>query len=224
MKFKSIIISIIFSMVFVNSAFSKTIVRFDSWMWGESDFKAPVQKVVDEYMRLNPNVEIRMEASGWAETRNKLMTRAAAGDSVDVMMLDSDWPYQLCTAGALADLNKLAPKSYLNDNYQASLQTTTVDGKLCAVPNAVNSHGWWTNKKLLNSKGLKIPVTWDDVYNNAVELKKDDIYGMHIWQMCGDNLGMVLWLFYNFNVFPLNHDAMAQKKTGCRNQPFHEEE
>ena len=99
MKFKSIIISIIFSMVLVSSAFSKTIVRFDSWMWGESDFKAPVQKVVDEYMRLNPNVEIRMEASGWAETRNKLMTRAAAGDSVDVMMLDSDWPYQLCTAG-----------------------------------------------------------------------------------------------------------------------------
>ena len=65
---------------------------------------------------------------------------------------------------------------------------------MCAVPNAVNSHGWWTNKKLLNSKGLKIPVTWDDVYNNAVELQKDDIYGMHIWQMCGDNLGMVLWL------------------------------
>ena len=83
-------IEILISVIFASSAFSKTIIRFDSWMWGESDFKAPVQKVVDEYMRLNPNVEIRMEASGWAETRNKLMTRAAAGDSVDVMMLDSE--------------------------------------------------------------------------------------------------------------------------------------
>ena len=55
MKFKSIIISTIFSMVLVSSVFSKTIIRFDSWMWGESDFKAPVQKVVDEYMKLNPN-------------------------------------------------------------------------------------------------------------------------------------------------------------------------
>ena len=105
------LILILISLIFASSAFSKTIIRFDSWMWGESDFKAPVQRVVDEYMRLNPNVEIKMEASGWAETRNKLMTRASAGDSVDVMMLDSDWPYQLCTAGALADLNKLAPKS-----------------------------------------------------------------------------------------------------------------
>ena len=214
MQKKLILILIVFSVFFTNSAFSKTVVRFDSWMWGESDFKAPVQKVVDEYMRLNPNVEIKMEASGWAETRNKLMTRAAAGDSVDVMMLDSDWPYQLCTAGALADMNKLAPKSYLDDNYQASLLTTTVDGKLCAVPNAVNSHGWWTNKPLLKRNGLKVPVTWDDVYNNAVVLKKNDIYGMHVWQMCGDNLGMVLWAFYNFQVFPLNHEAMAQKKTG----------
>ena len=208
------LILFLISVIFASSALSKTIIRFDSWMWGESDFKAPVQKVVDEYMRLNPNVEIKMEASGWAETRNKLMTRASAGDSVDVMMLDSDWPYQLCTAGALADMNKLAPKSYLDDNYQASLQTTTVDGKLCAVPNAVNSHGWWTNKKLLQRNGLKVPVTWDDVYNNAVELKKNDIYGMHIWQMCGDNLGMVLWAFYNFQVFPLNHEDMAKKKTG----------
>ena len=214
MQKKLFLILIVFSVIFTNSAFSKTVVRFDSWMWGESDFKAPVQKVVDEYMRLNPNVEIKMEASGWAETRNKLMTRAAAGDSVDVMMLDSDWPYQLCTAGALADMNKLAPKSYLDDNYQASLLTTTVDGKLCAVPNAVNSHGWWTNKPLLKRNGLKVPVTWDDVYNNAVALKKNDIYGMHVWQMCGDNLGMVLWAFYNFQVFPLNHEAMAQKKTG----------
>ena len=214
MQKKLFLILIVFSVFFTNSAFSKTVVRFDSWMWGESDFKAPVQKVVDEYMRLNPNVEIKMEASGWAETRNKLMTRAAAGDSVDVMMLDSDWPYQLCTAGALADMNKLAPKSYLDDNYQASLLTTTVDGKLCAVPNAVNSHGWWTNKPLLKRNGLKVPVTWDDVYNNAVVLKKNDIYGMHVWQMCGDNLGMVLWAFYNFQVFPLNHEAMAQKKTG----------
>ena len=214
MQKKIFLLLIVFSVFFVNSAFSKTVVRFDSWMWGESDFKAPVQKVVDEYMRLNPNVEIKMEASGWGETRNKLMTRAAAGDSVDVMMLDSDWPYQLCTAGALADLHKLAPKSYLDDNYQASLLTTTVDGKLCAVPNAVNSHGWWTNKKLLKRNGLKVPVTWDDVYNNAVALKKNDIYGMHVWQMCGDNLGMVLWAFYNFQVFPLNHEDMAQKKTG----------
>ena len=64
------LILILISLIFASSALSKTIIRFDSWMWGESDFKAPVQRVVDEYMRLNPNIEIKMEASGWAETRN----------------------------------------------------------------------------------------------------------------------------------------------------------
>jgi len=197
------------------SAFAeKTVIKFDSWMWGESDFKAPVQKVVDEYMRLNPNIEIRMEASGWAETRNKLMTRAAGGDSVDVMMLDSDWPYQLCVAGVLTDLNKLAPKDYLDDNYQASLQTLSIGEKLCAVPNAVNSHGWWVNKGLLKKHGLKVPVTWEDVYNNAVKLKEHDIGGLHMWNMCGDNLGFTLWAFWNFGVFPMNPEAMAKKETG----------
>ncbi len=65
MQKKLFLIFILISAIFSNSAFSKTIIRFDSWMWGESDFKAPVQRVVDEYMRLNPNVEIKMEASGW---------------------------------------------------------------------------------------------------------------------------------------------------------------
>ena len=199
----------------------KTVIRFDSWMWGESDFKAPVQSVVDEYMRLNPTIDVRMEASGWAETRNKLMTRAAAGDSVDVMMLDSDWPYQLGIAGALADLNQLAPQDYLADNYQASLQTNTVDGKLFAVPNAVNSHGWWTNRGLLERNGLTVPVTWDDVYANAVKLKENDIYGMHNWQMCGDNLGMVLWSFWNFGVFPMSPEALANEETGFDSPELH---
>ena len=77
----------------------------------------------------------------------------------------------------------MAPRSYL-------------DGKLCAVPNAVNSHGWWTNRRLLERNGLTVPVTWDDVYANAIKLKENDVYGMHNWQMCGDNLGMVLWAFW----------------------------
>ena len=192
----------------------KTVIKFDAWMWGESDFKAPVQAVVDEYMRLNPDVEIRMEAVGWGETRNKLMTRAASGDSVDVMMLDSDWPYQLCVAGALADLNEFADRSYLDDNYQASLQTLTVDGKLCAVPNAVNSHGWWVNKKLLEEHNLEVPVTWEDVYDNAVKLRDSGIGGMHNWAMCNNNLGFTLWAFWNFGVFPMNPEALASNETG----------
>ena len=144
-----------------------------------------------------------MEASGWAETRNKLMTRAAAGDSVDVMMLDSDWPYQLGIAGALADLNQLAPQDYLADNYQASLQTNTVDGKLFAVTERGQLARLVDQPRSARAqRDSPFPSPGTTSTPTPLKLKENDIYGMHNWQMCGDNLGMVLWSFWNFRRIP----------------------
>ncbi|MAE08092.1 MAG: hypothetical protein CL661_04960 [Bacteroidetes bacterium] len=146
---------VIVSFIVCTSVYAKTSITFDAWMWSEPNFKPMVEAVVAEFEKENPDIKVEMRGGGWAQTRQKLMMRAAAGDAEDVMMLDAEWYYSLGSAGVLQDLNEIASKDFLADLDQGALSALVVDGEQVAVPSALTPWGFWTNQQLMKKYNLK---------------------------------------------------------------------
>ena len=115
MKLLIRIISAVSGLILSSTVFAVTTITFDAWMWSEPNFKPMVEAVVAEFEKENPDIKVEMRGGGWAETRQKLLMRAAAGDAEDVMMLDAEWYYSLGSSGVLQDLNEIASKDFLAD-------------------------------------------------------------------------------------------------------------
>ena len=77
-------ISAVTGLILSSTVFAVTTITFDAWMWSEPNFKPMVEAVVAEFEKENPDIKVEMRGGGWAETRQKLLMRAAAGDAEDV--------------------------------------------------------------------------------------------------------------------------------------------
>ncbi len=208
---------VIVSFIVCTSVYAKTSITFDAWMWSEPNFKPMVEAVVAEFEKENPDIKVEMRGGGWAQTRQKLMMRAAAGDAEDVMMLDAEWYYSLGSAGVLQDLNEIASKDFLADLDQGALSALVVDGEQVAVPSALTPWGFWTNQQLMKKYNLKKNDTWDDVFDNCQTLKNAGAKAqiIHLFGMQkGGPLEFNLWQYWNFNVYPMSKENIKNKKTG----------
>jgi ABC-type glycerol-3-phosphate transport system substrate-binding protein len=191
------------------AATGKVVLEYDAWMWAEKHFNPMVQSVIDEYMRINPDVTIKPRGVPWPETRQKLLVSAAAGDAPDVMMIESNWPYYLSEAGVLADLGELATKEQLADLNQGTLQQGTFDGTVYATPSAMTCWGLFVNNELLKEYGVGVPQTWDEVYTNSKKFRdatKGSIY--YFWIPASDRFELghhTIWEMWNWGVFPLEN-------------------
>ena len=208
---------LISSIIVCTSLHAKTTITFDAWMWSEPNFKPMVEAVVAEFEKENPDIKVEMRGGGWAQTRQKLMMRAAAGDAEDVMMLDADWFYFLGSAGVLQDLNEIASKAFLADLSQGALKALVVDGEQVAVPSALTPWGVWTNHELMKKYNLKKNETWDDIFDNCQTLKKAgskaQIFSPYGMQQAAP-LEFVLYFYWNWGVNPMSADHIAKKETG----------
>ena len=86
----------------------KTVIQMDSFQWTWEPTQKLIKKVIEEYERLNPHIDIQVVGVSWPDTAQSLLVRAAAADAPDVMWLDWVWYYDLAQNGVLADLTKLA--------------------------------------------------------------------------------------------------------------------
>lgn len=200
-----------------SSVFAQATITFDAWMWAEPNFKPMVEAVVAEFEKLNPDIKVEMRGGGWAETRQKLMMRAAAGDAEDVMMLDTDWFYFLGSAGVLADIRELASDEFLNDLYPQAIAAMDVDGELPAVPSALTPWGMWTNQVLMKKYNLKPNVTFDDVYDNCLTLKTAgaDAQILHPFGTFRQTpLDFRMWAWWNFGVELMDPEHLENGETG----------
>jgi ABC-type glycerol-3-phosphate transport system substrate-binding protein len=210
-------ISAFTGLILSSTVFAVTTITFDAWMWSEPNFKPMVEAVVAGFEKENPGIKVEMRGGGWSETRQKLLMRAAGGDAEDVMMLDAEWFYSLGSSGVLQDLNEIASKDFLADLNQGALSTYLIDGEQVAVPSALTPWGMWTNQELMKKYNLKPNETWNDVLDNCQTLKNA---GAKAQMMTlngtskGSTIEFNLYQYWNFNVYPLDPEAIKNKKTG----------
>jgi multiple sugar transport system substrate-binding protein len=140
----------------------RTVVVF--WQFFPSE---QVQPVLDEFMKQNPDIEVRMEQLTWQSGLEKITASVAAGNAPDLCELGSTWFPRFASQGALADWSDSAAA------LEAELtgwDMARVGGKTWGLPWLIGTRALFWNKELFARAGIDTtrgPATWVELTDAA---------------------------------------------------------
>lgn len=132
------------------------------------------QKIIDDYMKENPNVTIKVEALDEEAYKTKFKAYAMEG-MPDVVSIWGQPSFldEVLEAGVLAELNQ---DDYADYGFiPGSMDGFMKDGKLYGLPRNTDINGFYYNKKMFDENGWKVPTTFDELLELAKEINKKDI-------------------------------------------------
>jgi multiple sugar transport system substrate-binding protein len=156
-----------------------------------------VQAAADAFMKENPGVKINIETMSWADFNTKWNAGITTGDLPDMSTT--------CGTGEVAQLVNagiIQPMDATIDAVGRDLFSTTVlnelnyDGATYGLPYYSHAQVMWVREDLLADAGLSVPTTWDELYDTAVALTKDGVYGCAVSLSTDDFLGTRYLNFY----------------------------
>ncbi len=170
----------------------RTIVVF--WQFFPTD---QVQPVLDEFMKQNPDIEVKMEQLTWQSGLEKITAAVAAGNAPDLCELGSTWFPGFAHGGALADWSDSAAAL---ESSLTGWDMARVGGKTYGLPWLVGTRALFWNKELFARAGIDTmrgPATWLELTDAArkVNALGDGVAG---W---GANAGERYVLFKKFMPF-----------------------
>ena len=145
-----------------------------SW-WGNDSRTEYTLEAVQEFEQLHPDIKVKCSYGEWSgfEARNRI--RMFSDTESDVMQINVSWLNEFSPEGTgYYDIKKLSDYIDLSNFPESYLKYGMRNGTLNAIPIAMNTETVYFNKTILDSYGLDVPQTWDDVFAAAKILSKDD--------------------------------------------------
>ncbi|QGQ97208.1 extracellular solute-binding protein [Paenibacillus psychroresistens] len=137
------------------------------------------QTVIDNYIKLNPNVKIEVEALADETFKQKIKAYSSNNEPVDVMMLHGASDLKsLAKAGYVQELN---PADYSTNNFfEGSLKNFTIDGKVYGLPRNSDYMVIYYNKAMFEKNAVKVPTTIQELKDAATAFRAKKIIPMSI--------------------------------------------
>jgi oligogalacturonide transport system substrate-binding protein len=150
----------------VNTQTEQTEISF-SW-WGNDVRNEYTIAAIKEFEKLYPNIKVKCRYSEWSGYQTRNNARMASNTESDVMQINYAWIEQYSPDGeGYYDLNTLSDYFDLSNFTEEDLSYGMQNGKLNAVPIALNTETVYINKTVYDSYGLDIPTSWDDFFDAA---------------------------------------------------------
>ncbi len=137
---------------------------------------ALLQKLIVEYQRLNPNVEVDIVMASPASRGRRLLTALASGADLGIFEIEPTLMPNWVSAGYLLPLDDIVRDIGASDFADGSL--FQYDGRVYALPYAVSVYGLWVRTDLLKEAGLGVPQNYADVLAAAQALTRGGVYGI----------------------------------------------
>ncbi len=156
--------------------------------WGNVQQLEIEQRIVDEFNKRNPDVNVRLFKVPGSAYRNKMIVMFASRTAPDVVRVDHfDFP-QLAERNYFRDLDDLIakdPEYNLSDFYPLSIEEGRVNGRIQGINVLFGGGIMFYNKTLLAAEGLEDPYelwkrgewTYDKVLEYAKKCTKFDSSG-----------------------------------------------
>ncbi len=138
-----------------------------SW-WGNDARNEYTIKAVQEFERLNPGISVKCNYSEWSGYQVRSNVQMASNTEADVMQINYAWIEQFSPDGmGYYDINTLSEYIDLSNFADNELDFGMKNGKLNAIPIALNTQTVYINKSIYEQYGLEVPKTWDDIFAAA---------------------------------------------------------
>lgn len=148
----------------------------------EDYFLEALQTMIGEYETANPNVKINLVNIPWGEIFPKFVSAIETGAVPDIALANVVYGGTLNRLGALDPLDdiigSLGGEQFFAESAANFVAMNKQNGSFFAFPNVQNSVVLWYRKDLLQSAGLAVPTTWDELLAAAEALTKDGVYGI----------------------------------------------
>jgi multiple sugar transport system substrate-binding protein len=120
-----------------------------------------VPQILPEFERLNPGIEVIVQALPWSAAHQKLLTAYAGSSLPDLSQVGNTWVSEMTAIGAISPMPTSAA-DLLTDQFPAVLETNRVGGQPMATPWYVDTRLIFYRSDLLERAGFEaVPQTWD---------------------------------------------------------------
>ena len=138
------------------------------WHYWDGANGQALQKLIDQYQKEHPGVNIKAEFVPGSDLQTKLQTAITGKRTPSMAIADLTAMPNLVRSGALAALDPYIAKSKLNlqDYYAGPMVYGRYNGKQYSLPVSASNLGLFYNKDLFRQAGLdpnKPPKTWEDL-------------------------------------------------------------
>jgi ABC-type glycerol-3-phosphate transport system substrate-binding protein len=143
---------------------------------------AATTKIVDDWNRTHPGVQVKVVQAGWDGVYDKLITQFNANTAPDIIHYEAAGVVPFAADGYLADLTSYVSEQKRADTPKGVLDSVTVNGQVIAYPTELQSYVVFANRALLQKAGVTIPagetMNWDQLREIAKATTKDGAYGL----------------------------------------------
>lgn len=144
--------------------------------WGNDDRHDYTIEAIDEFERLHPEIKVKCHYSEWSGFQARNNVQMISHTESDVMQINYAWLSQYSPDGSgYYDISTLSEYVDLSAFSEEDLEYGMQNGKLNALPIALNTETMYINKTVYDSYGLDIPKTWDDFFK-AGEIMNGEAY------------------------------------------------
>ena len=137
-----------------------------------------LQKLIDKFNKENQGeikVSWRKMPSDTGQYFDQLRTEFQA-QSADITLIGGDviWPAQFAANGYIIDLSERLPEADREAFLPGPINANTYEGKLYGVPWYTDAGLLYYRKDLLDKAGFDPPTTWDELKEQALEIKQTE--------------------------------------------------
>ncbi|SKC41239.1 carbohydrate ABC transporter substrate-binding protein, CUT1 family [Pseudoxanthomonas indica] len=146
----------------------------DFWAMGRE--AEVVLELVDDFERLHPDIDVRVQNIPWTAAHEKLLTAFAADGLPDICQLGNTWLPEFAALDTLEPLQPFVQGSSVvdrRDYFPGIWDTSVVDGRLLGVPWYVDTRLLFYRKDLLRKAGFaQPPRTWAEWEQAMAAIKR----------------------------------------------------
>lgn len=147
-----------------------------SW-WGNDARHEYTLEAIKLFEELHPDIKVKCNYTEWSGYQTRSNVQMMSSTESDVMQINYAWIEQYSPDGdGYYDLNRLASQLDLSKFGEYELSFGMQNGKLNAIPIAMNTQTLYINRSVYSNYGLDVPNTWEDIFNAAEVMKADEVY------------------------------------------------
>lgn len=153
----------------------KITLTFANWADAEAATRPGIEKIIQDFEKLHPNIEIQSQAISFSEIARQLVLRVRSGNAPDVAELAGNDTILLAQTGKLQPLDSYVGAKEMAELKPSSLEGLRQHGKLIAFPWTQSPAGLWYDKDIMRKAGLNPndpPKTIKQLMDDMAAIKK----------------------------------------------------